>query len=187
MLFKLINYLAIFLFILTAADSIAQNKNIEFGKKVHIQSQFGLGGYSDSDGFVDYSIYYFDQAALLSITKNINLGIHYNMIKVSNQLNFEKNSFYRVGPIIQWDVPPYSSKFKYILEGMLDYGNFVFETDDSLKKRPTIYLGVKIGFEYIIYRNLFARAGYKAIRMLEKGDYGVENYPYLGLSFTFEK
>ena len=92
-----------------------------------------------------------------------------------------------MGSIARYDISVDRSRTRFYVESVLDYGNFVIELDDQLNKRNVFYLGFNLNLEFKIYKNLYGTVGWKAIRQLEKGDYGIENYPFIGLAYEFRK
>lgn len=152
-----------------------------FGENLNFTSSFGYTVYSTED-LNDYHIRYFDNQFTLSLNKYFSAGLHYNHIFVSD-IDRKKYTFFRAGPIFRYYDISKNSKWFLHVDAMLDYGNFVIEVNEDLNKRETFYLGLKLMGEYNIFADCNILLGHKIIRQLERGDYGVENYTFAGLSY----
>lgn len=182
------NKLGSILLFLTCSLSIAAQKDtVAFASKFFIKSQFGLSTYGDSEDLVDIGIKYFDNEMMISINNYLSVGLHYDHIIANDKFRNKKDNFYRMGILAQWNISPDRSRIKYYLHSNLDYGNFTIGLDDRLTKRNVYYFGLKFNIEVKIIDHLYAILGFKGIRQLEKGGYGIENYPFIGLSYEFVK
>jgi len=181
------NRFGVIVFLFCSIAVHGQSDSVSFASKFYLQSQFGLGLYGDSEDLIDIRIKYFDNTVMISISEHLCIGLHYNYISTKNRFTNDHVNFYRVGPLLQWNISPSHSNLKYYLQSMVDYGNFVIEPDDKLNKRNVIYLGLKFSIEFKIIERLYGTGGYKVIRQLERGDFGLENYPFIGLTYEFTK
>lgn len=72
----------------------------------------------------------------------------------------------------------------YNIDLSLDYGNFTIELDNQeLVRRNGYYLGVKSGVSYNIFASMYILFGYRFIGRMDSYNFGLENYPYMGLSY----
>jgi len=155
--------------------------DIKFADKIIIHSSFGYIQYDDAFD-LPIDIKYWDSQVLLSLNKNLFLGLQYNKVWTSDFFE-NKLDFYRAGPLAKWQEYTFKGRLFYYMDLGLSYGNFVINLDDEPEKRNLFYVGGCFGLDYRLVSKLFISAGWRFSRQIEKGDYGLENYPFIGFTY----
>ena len=176
----------IYILLVFSVISIAQDGEktpIHFADKVILHSSYGYFPYSGDNDLV-INIRYWDNQVFLSINDSWFLGLNYYKVWTSD---FFKNKldFFRVGPIIKWQESAYDGDLIYYADISLNYGNFIINLQDEPEKRNLLFAGGCFGLDYRLVSKLFISGGARFSRQLEKGDYGLELYPFVGFSFRY--
>jgi hypothetical protein len=167
---------------------LAQNENpakIKFGDFAQFNSSFGYIPF-ETEVLNTYHLRYFDQSASVSLYRRFSLGLNYSHIDVNDSFR-NRNTFFRAGTFLRFQDFSVIEKWVYSFDFLVNYGDLVIELDEELNKREVFYLGFKADLGYKVVSQLYVLAGYKYIRQLEWGDYGLENYGYIGLSYRLPR
>lgn len=163
---------------------IAQNENpakIKFGDFAQFNSSFGYIPF-ETEVFNTYHLRYFDQSASVTLYKGFSLGLNYSHIDVRDSFR-ERTTFFRAGTFLRFQDFSVMDRWMVSVDFLINYGDFVIELDEKLNKREVFYVGLRADLGYMVVSQLYVLAGYKYIRQLETGDYGLENYAYIGLAY----
>lgn len=182
MKYIIINFILLFFSVISIAQD-DEDVPTRFADKVIFHSSYGYFQYS-GDNDLGINIRYWDNQVFLSINDHWLLGLNYNKVWTSD---FFKNKldFFRVGPIAKYQHYAYDGDLIYYADISLNYGNFTINLDDEPEKRNLLFVGGSFGLDYRLVSKLFVSAGIRLSRQLERGDYGVELYPFVGFSFRF--
>jgi len=163
---------------------MAQNEipsKVQFGDFIQLSTSIGFELY-ETEQLNTYIIIPTDIFLAIPINRIISIGINFTPIYVSDSFQ-EKSNYFRTSAFVR--LSEYSFKDRLIFSGDIigSYGNFVIEVDEKLNKRNVYYAGIRFNVEYEIFSKFYLQAGFKFIRQLEKGDYGIETYPFVGISY----
>lgn len=154
-----------------------------FADKIIFHSSYGYFQFGDRNE-LDINIRYWDNQVFLSINDHWLLGLNYNKVWTSDFFR-NKLDFFRVGPIVKYQNYAYDGDLIYYADISLNYGNFTINLQEEPEKRNLLFAGGSFGLDYILVSKLFISTGFRFSRQLERGDYGLELYPFVGFSFRY--